>query len=132
MPSLPKNKRPTYIPEPPARTGGSNQDFYNHPTWRGLRLRQLERQPLCEAHLLMGETVDCMFGGIVDHIVRIEAGGAAYDMDNLQTLCKPCHDIKSALESHGLTIPAIGEHGQRIPTQDGKRISLEAIKQRIA
>ena len=80
---------------------------------------------------MIGETVDCMFGGIVDHIVRIDAGGAAYDMDNMQTLCKSCHDVKSALESHGLTIPAIGEHGQRIPTAQGKEISLNAILKRI-
>ncbi len=78
-----------------------------------------------------GETVDCMFGGIVDHIVRIEAGGAALDLDNLQTLCKDCHDMKSALESHGYTVPAIGQHGERIPTEDGKRICLETIIKRV-
>ena len=27
----------------------------------------------------------------VDHIVPLEAGGAAYALDNLQSLCRPCH-----------------------------------------
>ncbi len=41
----------------------------------------------------------------VDHIVPLEAGGAggaAYDMDNLQTLCRPCHFAKTALDRGGV------------------------------
>lgn len=32
---------------------------------------------------------------VVDHIVEIKDGGAKYNLDNLQTLCKKCHAIKT-------------------------------------
>ena len=36
----------------------------------------------------------------VDHILAMRFGGAVYDLDNLQTLCRaPCHFEKSALEN---------------------------------
>jgi 5-methylcytosine-specific restriction protein A len=31
----------------------------------------------------------------VDHIKAIEFGGAEYDQDNLQSMCKPCHERKT-------------------------------------
>ena len=31
----------------------------------------------------------------VDHIVPLAAGGAPYDPENLQTLCRPCHFDKT-------------------------------------
>ena len=34
----------------------------------------------------------------VDHILRIEDGGAEYDLDNCQTLCRSCHILKTNLE----------------------------------
>ena len=36
----------------------------------------------------------------VDHIVPIRQGGAEYDWNNLQSLCKSCHARKSAKERH--------------------------------
>ena len=39
----------------------------------------------------------------IDHIVPLEAGGAAYDLDNLQTLCKfPCHAAKTTIDRGGI------------------------------
>ena len=35
----------------------------------------------------------------VDHIVPRAKGGTD-DMDNLQALCKPCHDAKTKTETH--------------------------------
>lgn len=35
----------------------------------------------------------------VDHIVRIKSGGAAWDMRNLQALCRSCHIAKTAREN---------------------------------
>lgn len=32
----------------------------------------------------------------VDHIIELSEGGAAYDMRNLQTLCRECHNRKRA------------------------------------
>ena len=39
-------------------------------------------------------------GKDVDHITPIRLGGEIYDYDNLQTLCKPCHNRKSGKEAH--------------------------------
>lgn len=34
----------------------------------------------------------------VDHINRIKSGGDAYDLNNMQGLCRACHDRKSSKE----------------------------------
>jgi HNH endonuclease. len=39
-------------------------------------------------------------GRDVDHIQPIRLGGEVYDLDNLQTLCKSCHNRKSGKEAH--------------------------------
>lgn len=36
----------------------------------------------------------------VDHIIPLEAGGAAVDDTNLQTLCEVCHGAKTAQEAN--------------------------------
>lgn len=41
-----------------------------------------------------------MPGDCVDHIKRIEDGGAKWDWSNLQTLCNSCHARKSGQEAH--------------------------------
>ena len=35
----------------------------------------------------------------VDHIAPLKAGGAPYDLDNLQALCRRCHIQKTAVEN---------------------------------
>ena len=35
----------------------------------------------------------------VDHIRPLRLGGAPFDLDNLQTLCRGCHFAKSAVEN---------------------------------
>lgn len=35
---------------------------------------------------------------IVDHVKEIADGGDPYDWDNLQSLCLPCHNRKTAAE----------------------------------
>ena len=44
---------------------------------------------------------------------RIQAGGAPYDLDGLQTLCRPCHLDKTTLDRGGVPhVPDAGwEHG---------------------
>ena len=75
-----------------------NSKFYNSRTWRNFRKIELELNPLC---------VKCEAKGIVeparvlDHIVRIEDGGAELTKENTQSLCKKCHDSKSGKEAHG-------------------------------
>lgn len=38
-----------------------------------------------------------------DHIVPVEAGGGLAGLDNLQTLCSPCHRRKTAAQKRGKT-----------------------------
>ena len=35
----------------------------------------------------------------VDHVTPLQEGGAAYDLDNLQALCRGCHIRKTASEN---------------------------------
>lgn len=62
--------------------------------WRRIRAIQLAHNPAC-AHC--GATAD-----EVDHVIPRAIGGAMYDPTNHQSLCKPCHQKKTAREM-GLT-----------------------------
>lgn len=75
----------------------SNTKFYQSTEWRKLRTVKLEQQPLCEECLSKGIHA---VAKVADHIVSINRGGAALDMENLQSLCTPCHNRKSAKEAH--------------------------------
>jgi 5-methylcytosine-specific restriction protein A len=62
-------------------------------------LRDYKRHisPICEHCLLEGKYTKFH---TIDHIKPIAEGGEALDLDNLQTLCEPCHRKKSAKEIH--------------------------------
>ena len=38
----------------------------------------------------------------VDHIVPLSDSGAPFDLENLQTLCRPCHFDKTTLDRGGV------------------------------
>jgi len=57
--------------------------------WRALRLMHIRRHPLCKQ---CGQA-----GSDVDHIVPRQDGGSDKP-ENLQTLCKSCHSIKTLHE----------------------------------
>ncbi len=68
--------------------------LYNSSRWRRLRKHVLNKQPLC---------VECMKAKrltpatVVDHIKPHEGDSTLFfDEENLQPLCKPCHDRKTA------------------------------------
>ena len=65
----------------------SADKFYHSSQWKKLRTLQLTKQPLCVICFVPGE--------VVDHIEEISDGGCVTCMDNLQTLCLPCHNIKT-------------------------------------
>ena len=65
------------------------REVYDTRAWRKLRAGMLARNPLCKRCEGRGKIVAAE---VVDHIVPVSQGGAAFDEENLQCLCKPCHD----------------------------------------
>ncbi len=99
MPTIKKTVRRPWIPERGFQEGRlhPNTKFYQSKAWRDLRAVKLEQSPLCEECARHGITT---LAQVVDHIVPINKGGARLDMDNLQSLCHPCHNRKSGQEAH--------------------------------
>lgn len=71
--------------------------IYNHPRWRRLRDVKLMNDPLCErcaedGRVTIAEDVHhkTSFMSVVDPIKRERL---AFDYDNLQSLCKKCHQL---------------------------------------
>ncbi|NVO05715.1 MAG: HNH endonuclease [Rhodoferax sp.] len=79
--------------------------FYQSRQWRALRAAYLREHPLC-----------CVCGGngflvparVVDHVLPIKDGGARFDACNLQSLCVPCHNRKTARETGSRRRPPRG------------------------
>lgn len=70
-----------------------NKAIYNSNLWRGkngIRKQRLAIEPFCR---ICGKP-----GTMVDHVEPINNGGDPYDIDNTQTLCDPCHNIKRQSE----------------------------------
>ena len=79
-------------------TRNDNRWLYDSRKWKDrVRLSKINRDPLCEICLQRDEFIKATE---VDHIKPVSAGGAPYDMDNLQSLCSSCHSRKSAKERH--------------------------------
>jgi len=73
---------------------------YNTRHWRRLRKMKLTEQPLCAYCLEMGRTIPAT---VADHIVPVkERPDLAFVYDNIQGLCRECHDsVKRREESTG-------------------------------
>ncbi|MBA7564371.1 HNH endonuclease [Candidatus Atribacteria bacterium 1244-E10-H5-B2] len=80
------------------RTDIEEQTFYKSYRWRKLRKYKLSRDPLC-AICLREEIVK--EAAMVDHIKPIKNSGDLMAMDNLQSLCVPCHNRKKVKEMKG-------------------------------
>ncbi|WP_370450302.1 HNH endonuclease [Nocardia otitidiscaviarum] len=61
--------------------------------WRTLREAKLATDPICERPGCAALAVE------VDHIIPLAAGGERYEWDNLQSLCHPCHEVKTNAEA---------------------------------
>jgi len=85
------NKKPAY------------HSLYYSSRWKRLRLNQLSKAPLCSYCKAQGLIVAA---SVADHIKPHKGNDALfYDPDNLQSLCKQCHDShKQRLEKSGLVI----------------------------
>lgn len=81
-----------------AQRGTANERGYNR-RWQKARVTYLSRHPLCkvcdEGGLVVAATV-------VDHIIPHKGDQDLFwDTSNWQSLCKPCHDRKTAREDGG-------------------------------
>lgn len=71
----------------------SHKAFYDSRPWRQLRAAKLGQQPLCEHCALSGIVRPAR---IIDHVVSINNGGDMLPpLDDLQSLCIPCHNTKT-------------------------------------
>jgi len=66
---------------------------YNTRQWQKLRMSVLMDEPLCRKCKIKAATV-------VDHIRPVRQGGDFWNPENLQPLCKWCHNSKSGKENN--------------------------------
>ena len=80
------------------RTAAEVRKIRNCREWRDrARPQQLFDFPYCQ---ICDEKNGAQIPAVqVDHIVPLEVGGAPFDPENLQSLCKRCHVLKSAEEA---------------------------------
>ena len=74
------------------RRGSARERGYDR-RWENLRIVHLAGEPLCRLCAAQGLATAA---DLVDHIVPIRDGGAVLDEENLQSLCRRCHDAKTA------------------------------------
>lgn len=87
-------------PKPKQRCKTETRQVHDSRLWRdNIRPIFLKQNPLCvqcEAEGNVREATE------VDHIKPIANGGARYDANNLQALCKHHHSKKTAQENRGV------------------------------
>ena len=94
MPSKPPQKQ--YAKVGKQYSQGAVGNFYSSSAWIKLRNYKRLLTPLCE----QCEKVNILTPfHTIDHIKPISEGGEPLDFDNLQTLCKQCHAIKTGKET---------------------------------
>jgi hypothetical protein len=60
----------------------------------------LSKQPLCQACMLLGRIVGAVH---VDHVIAWKPiGPHAFINSRFQSLCGPCHSVKTGLEQRGI------------------------------
>ncbi len=90
------------IRQPDRERGTSSERGYGS-KWRVARLQHLEFHPLCVRCEADGIVVAA---SVVDHIIPHKGNDKLFwDRKNWQSLCKPCHDSKTANEDGGVWIP---------------------------
>lgn len=98
MPSLPKLTRRPWQPAPAKREyvqHAARDARYSSARWQAARAAQLARAPLCARCTEQGRTTAAT---VCDHITPVRLGGDFWDTRNYQSLCRPCHQAKSASE----------------------------------
>ena len=65
----------------------SVKKFYDSAQWKKIRAMQLRQEPICY--------ICNAIATHVDHDVEIKDGGSKTDMENLKSMCLPCHNRKT-------------------------------------
>ena len=125
MPHLPRQHTK---PRKTERHSTGDRQFYKSAGWQKLRMVVLRNEPLCRAHRVAGYIIPA---NVVDHIIAITAGGHPSHVHNLMPLCSKCHDKKSAMERHGLSIEAATVDGLKLPTTAAVNDILTKLKNLI-
>ena len=88
---------------PPARVNHAKRETdreYKTATWATIRARELTRQPLCQACAHAGRVA---LAGHIDHVIPWKLTGPhVFIIGPFQSLCGPCHSVKTGLESRGV------------------------------
>ncbi|EDM66153.1 hypothetical protein PE36_00110 [Moritella sp. PE36] len=73
---------------------GRLNNIYNSSKWRALRERKIQNSPICE----LCNTIDILTPAAeIDHWLEIiDFRMLIWDLDNLVSLCAPCHRQKTA------------------------------------
>lgn len=98
MPHLPPAKRRPWQPAPQKREyapHAARDSRYDTAQWQAARKAQIARCPCCEACTKAGRTTAAT---VTDHIKPVRLGGDFWNAANHQSLCKTCHQAKSASE----------------------------------
>lgn len=96
----------------------SHDRFYLSPEWKRARAKQLRRVPVCEVCLRIGVRT---IAAEVDHVTARRMGGAGFDPNNLQSLCRLHHSQKTA---HGPEAgPIASAHAFTLAGADGYPVS---------
>lgn len=94
--------------EQDARRGSARQRGYTS-AWERARAAYLRQHPLCRMHEQLGQ---CVPATVVDHVVPHRGDRALFwDAANWQSLCRTCHDRKTATEDGGFGRPAAVQGG---------------------
>lgn len=95
------------------------EKWYHRAHWRNLRTLVLARDPVCMMCQRNAAT-------IADHIIPHKGAWSLFtDLKNLQGVCKPCHDRKTAREDGGFGHVPKSNAGPAIQMiGDGGRIFL--------
>lgn len=98
--SIPSRVRPARQTRaaPLPSEGGVGRAFYQTKEWADFRSAIIsERGRRCEKCGAVGPV-------LADHIQEIRDGGAVYERRNIQLLCAPCHNKKTAQASRDRTL----------------------------
>lgn len=91
MPNKPRtHKQKKTIKQHDPRPNANARGYDRH--WQKVRAEYIAEHPLCEDCLDQGKTTPVYD---VDHIIPLSQGGERLDKENMRSLCRKCHNIKT-------------------------------------